>query len=311
MAAVDSASLQRAGRGGAAGFVACRAPRRSRRRERASTARTTGSAATSLLRAARLGASALFVERRRAARRDADTIQRSPVHSVQPLGQVGASSRAPPGASSKSMRPGSKRTRRTSARAQFQLDVALRAGERDERRRSAAGMAHGRRRLRRGAASAGRAGRSLERAGSATLATGAGPAAYRPRPCRSGPPPSLRSPRLAVSATSGRRQIGGVGEAHQHHIGRREGRCACRSSSRALDQNLPGAGQRRQRRLAAAPPRGGSPPGVSARRSARRGASFRRVTRWANSASSRSTCAGSAPLLYGFETAPSLGTGRP
>ena len=95
-----------------------------------------------------------------------------------------------------------------------------------------------------------------------------------------------------------RRQVGGVGDPHQHHLGRGERPAGGGDLFEPFEQHLPGARQNAHRELCGkARPRVRSA-SVSETSSASAGTIFTRVTKCVNSARSPSTIAGSAPASY-------------
>ena len=230
------------------------------------------------------------------------TIQRRPVHSSSFRDSSPASPEGASSVSAISIRPGSKRTDADGVLQRvLQLELALLAGERDQvlersssddRARACGAVAGGidgplGRRARMRAAAAGNASRR-----------GRDDRAARRR-CRW--TTARRRGRRAVSFSTRqrlvrRRQVGGVGEADEHHVGggerARRGLGSPRCPSAASARRGRGRGARACRR---SPRRGVRSSSVSASSSAADGASFRRVTIWVKAARSSSTTAGSAP----------------
>ena len=141
-------------------------------------------------------------------------------------------------------------------------------------------------RLRRDRARRLRRGETGRRSTTAAAAPDAGPARRWPRRA---PPPSAAS-----SARRRAGQVGGVAQPDQRHLGGRERARARAALVEALQQHLPGAGQRR-RATASAPSRAPRALAVGDGSAPASGATFSRVSKWVSSSRSCSITTGSAP----------------
>ena len=187
--------------------------------------------------------------------------QRCPVHSPRSWPSRLARSRGAPSAGRNSMRPGSNWTRctlPTEMRAQHRLALLVEQREHLEQSSAASGRGRHRHRLgagigvvdrrrQRAAAGADDAPRRRiaplarqRRRGARAAGRGAGAATLVGTAL---PPPPART----RTSSAGRRQIGDIGEAHQHHLGRLDRRGRGLHLGEALQQHLPGAGEHRHR----------------------------------------------------------------